>query len=508
MGRVRERYVPFGFLTETCCRKSIPRNKINEAMKNTKVKQLFNNTILFGIGNFGSKILVLLLVPIYTASLTTSQYGFVDLVINIVNVLTPIFALSVYEAVFRDQLDGELDQFQKERAFFLAIEITLVSLVFYGLVLLVGANWLPRGMSYVVLLGLILVFLQNIQNLFGQYVRGSGHTVRYTLNGLITAGTLFVISVLLVYYWHMGVVGYICSIIFSVVVSILILGPATPRWRLTSVFKRISLSELKSMLRYSIPMIPNAIIWWLFNGVVRFGILFAVGVSANGLFAAAAKLPSIISVVVYIFTQAWELNAVQAAEEDDNQFYTLIINGFIIVEFTISLFLIMFSQPIGQIFIGGEFALGWRLIPGLLMANFWYGLATILGVNYMVSRKTSGLGLSTALGFIVTVIGLSIFLPLFKIYGAIIALNLGYFSMVVYRIIDTKEMMEIKHLQLAISAGVLLVATILVTNQNKFNMLENSSWFGLGMILVLLAYWRIIIKVFKEIIGFLNDRFL
>lgn len=453
------------------------------------LKKLLNNTLLFAIGNFGSKILVLLLVPIYTASLTTAEYGTIDLILNVVNILTPVFAFSVYEAVFRDQLDDQISRREKDASFYAAVGvISAVFIVSLGVVLAISLV-LSQANALVLIFSLILIFMQNIQNLFGQYVRANNMTVRYTVNGVLTAFALFIASIVLVYMLKLGVVGYLSATIASVFISWLILLPGLPKLRNWHIRTAVTKQRLRSMAQYAVPMIPNAILWWLFNGMVRFAILFTVGVSENGLFAAASKIPSVISVVVYIFMQAWELNAVTVAETGDRNSYRKILNGFIVVQFFIAFTLMVFAQLVGRVFIGtGEFASGWTLMPGLLLDNFWYGLATILGVNYMVSRRTKGLGISTGIAFVVTAVGLAILLPPFGVNGALVALNLGYFTMAAYRLIDTKTMKDVSWIGFTMVVLILTATSWLVARQPEFNLAVNGRGYLLGLVLVAVCY--------------------
>ena len=51
-------------------------------MKESNYKKLVYNTAIFAIGNFGSKVLTFLIVPLYTYVLTTAEYGVIDLFIT------------------------------------------------------------------------------------------------------------------------------------------------------------------------------------------------------------------------------------------------------------------------------------------------------------------------------------------------------------------------------------------------------------------------------------------
>ena len=75
--------------------------------KKDKYTELIANTGVLAIGNFSSKILVFLLVPLYTSVLTTEEYGFYDLVMTTIQLLIPIFTLNVTDGVLRFALENK-----------------------------------------------------------------------------------------------------------------------------------------------------------------------------------------------------------------------------------------------------------------------------------------------------------------------------------------------------------------------------------------------------------------
>ena len=78
------------------------------ADKTKSYKKLITNTITFAIGSFGSKILVLLLVPLYTAALSPEQFGTADLIAQTANLLIPLFTFTIAEAALRFGLDAKI----------------------------------------------------------------------------------------------------------------------------------------------------------------------------------------------------------------------------------------------------------------------------------------------------------------------------------------------------------------------------------------------------------------
>ena len=66
---------------------------------------LIRNIGVLTLGNFASKILVFLMVPLYTRVLTTEEYGAYDLAISTVSIAYPLLTLNIVDAVMRFCLD-------------------------------------------------------------------------------------------------------------------------------------------------------------------------------------------------------------------------------------------------------------------------------------------------------------------------------------------------------------------------------------------------------------------
>ena len=59
------------------------------------------------------------------------------------------------------------------------------------------------------------------------------------------------------------------------------------------------------MLRYSVPLVPNAISWWIANVSDRLLILYFLGSAMNGIYAAANKIPTIYTTFFSVYNLAW-----------------------------------------------------------------------------------------------------------------------------------------------------------------------------------------------------------
>ena len=66
-----------------------------------KVKKLIKDFFIFALGSLGSKVILFLLVPLYTSFLSTEEYGIADLIFTLTQVLVPIVSLSIWQGVIR-----------------------------------------------------------------------------------------------------------------------------------------------------------------------------------------------------------------------------------------------------------------------------------------------------------------------------------------------------------------------------------------------------------------------
>ncbi|WP_241489830.1 oligosaccharide flippase family protein, partial [Streptococcus pneumoniae] len=101
----------------------------------SKYKELAKNTGIFALANFSSKILIFLLVPIYTRVLTTTEYGFYDLVYTTIQLFVPILTLNISEAVMRFLMK---DGVSKKSVFSIAVLDIFIGSIAFALLLLVN----------------------------------------------------------------------------------------------------------------------------------------------------------------------------------------------------------------------------------------------------------------------------------------------------------------------------------------------------------------------------------
>ena len=134
-------------------------------------KALVSDAAVFAAGNMLTKLIQFLLLPMYTALLTTEQYGIGELVNNTAELLYPLCCLGVYEGMFRFSIDRDSDN-KAVLSTGIGIALSLLPVVaaagFFG--------YSFTGFDYTWQL-VILCFITSFKVIFLQFSKGIGKTL-------------------------------------------------------------------------------------------------------------------------------------------------------------------------------------------------------------------------------------------------------------------------------------------------------------------------------------------
>ena len=356
-----------------------------------KYKKLIGNTVIFAIGSFSSKLLVFLLMPLYTRVLTTSDYGVMDIIVNTSNLLIPIVMVSINEGIIRFGLERRLlERRPLHRAggvpggvsclwpVYPFDEVGGVHLQLYHADLCLCAGGLPQ---------------------IGGVPVCAGHRLceLYAFDGILSTFTTVVFNIPLLVVFKWGINGYVLSTVLSNVLSVLFLFWIANLKKFVKP-RQVSPAIAKAMLVYSLPLIPTTIFWWITN-VCLYMVTYFLGESANGLFSVAYKIPTVITMISGIFSQAWQISAVTEADDPgQSRFYSDIFSSYQTVVFMCASGVLLLIKPITAILVSEAFYPSWKYVPFLVLSVIFSCFVTFLGTFYMVAKKNAMALVTTCVG--------------------------------------------------------------------------------------------------------------
>lgn len=397
-------------------------------------RKLFSNSAIFAIGDLGSRVISFLLLPLYTYYLTTEQYGVTDLILTTVNLLLPVVFLSIQNAVLRFIMDKneKTDEIVSNTSI-IAIGGIVLLILSYPLINYI--NIFGNNLKYLYFI-LVLLFLERY---VAQYARAVGMLKIYAINGILLSFNLGMSNVLFLAVFNLGLQGYFYAYIISHFISFLFLSCSTRIFSQFS-FSNYNVTTVKRLLKFSVPMIPNSIMWWLINASSRFIIRFYLGLSANGLFAIASRTPAILSMINQIFTQAWQISAIEeSANTNKESFYSNVFSHLASFSFVTASILTMAIKYIFDLLFSIEFFTAWKITPFLILGTVFSNLSSFLGTSYIVEKQTAGVFKTSIYGGLSSLILNLLLIPNFGITGAGISSFISFLIMFLIRYVDTKK---------------------------------------------------------------------
>lgn len=468
-----------------------------------KYKKLAANTIIFAISKFSSSVLSFLLMPYVTAKLVSSDYSTADLIQQTANVLIPIVFLQVNSAALRFALDK---QTVKKDVFSVGLRVTLqgflVFLIFYYPISLININDTPLG-DYAPLI-YIFVLVSGMRQLCQQFVRGCGHVKLYAADGIFATATTLAFNLIFLGPLNMGIYGYVFAIIASDACSVLFLFVGAKLWK-NVTFKKIPSDTRRDMLKYSIPMVPTIILWWIINVSDRYMVTGFVGGAENGLYTAASKIPNFVILFSTVFIDAWQLSAVDEYDSESREhFFTKVFRVYSGGVFVVASALILVCQILTKILVADSYYTSWRYVPVLIIATSFSCLVNFLASIYMAEKK-SFMGMVTALSGAFTNIILNLVLiPIMGANGAAVATVISFIVVFVFRGQNTRKYLKFDMKPVTLISETLILVlqcvAMLVLEKGVVMYCIESALF------VLMLLFNI--KPIKELITLVLDRFL
>ena len=404
-------------------------------------KSLIKNSFLFAIGSIGSKAISFFMLPLYTRMLTTSDYGQLDILQTTISLLIPLVTFQVVEAVFRFSVDMR-DEDSASKVLTNGIFLCLIGMLITVLLFPIFNNFEPFA-TYTTMFYLIM-FLTIFHGIIKQFVRGLEKIKTFVAADLIYTGSFVTFNIVFLVNLRMGLRGYFLSMVLAHLVAIIVLII------FANVFKYLNLKSfnrklLKTMLIYSIPLIPNGLMWWVMNVSDRYILTYFLGFDATGIYSVSYKFPSLITLMNSIFFMAWQLSAMQEyGKEGYDNFYKNIFGVLSSFLLLITAVVLLILKPLMSVFVADAFYESWKYVPLLLAGTVFQAFSSFFGTNYTASKKTKGAFTTSVYGAIVN-IGINLLLiPIWGIQAAAFSTMLAYLTMWLLRLFDTKKFVKIK----------------------------------------------------------------
>ena len=424
---------------------------------NKEYKTLTGTTILFAGSNIIGKLLKILLVPLYTYCLTSSEFGTGETITLTVNLLYPILLLGVSEAAVRFIMKEE-HSFEDIAANCLTV---LLASSLAGMLLIIPLSHLKFLHGYMAVM-YIMISAAALERLLMAEAKGLGKNVDFAVSEIISAGTLIASSIIMLAVLKAGVGGYLWSIAAASLARIVFLSFRLQVFR----FVRrgtVSKSMISSLLKFSLPFMPATILWWVMDSSGRYMVMWFIGSSAAGIYAVAFRLSAMVNGISAVFHQAWQLSAIRQYSAGDYElFYKSAVRLYSTLFFLGTSVLILLAKPL-VLLLDDSYLDAWRYTPLLLISAVFFALSGFVNANYYVYGHTSGVLLTSLCGATAAVISGVMLTPSMGMQGAAAASLISFYVLWLLMSVHTGKLLGFSHEYLMIHIDLLIMLAETVT---------------------------------------------
>lgn len=444
---------------------------------------MLSNTAILGAGTFASKVLVLLLMPFYTSILSTAEFGAADLISQTANLLMPLAAVGICDGIFRFTLDSAAEEEGRKR-----ILSTGMAILLFGGVLLLGLVQLLRFFEPLrdsLMLITLYVLAANLHAALANYLRAMGRTALFAIQGIVNTILTIGLNILFLVTFQMGSTGYVLSVVLADFTMAALLFFAARIYRDLSP-RLINRRTARDMLKFSVPYIPTTILWLVTSVSDRYVVTAYCGEAENGLYAAAYKLPTLLTLVSGVFVEAWHFSTVKdTAEEEKGAFFGSVYVNFMSVMFMGASLIVAGAKGFTRILLANAYFVSWRYVPLLSVATVFSALVSFLGSVYFLRKKSSHSMLTALAGAVVNVILNFVLIPKHGAMGAAVATLISYLTVFAVRCYDTAYYLRfpLRLGRVAINGTALLLQSVAMVLS-----LPHEEWIQLGCLCFMLIF--------------------
>ena len=334
-------------------------------------KQFFKDSGVYGISTLFSKALAVLLIPFYTRMLAPEDFGVVDLLFVVTNLVNLTIALEVSQGFAIYFSENKDERSKKVYAtttlwFTLAVYATFVTLAAAGLSLWGGALLEGKFTTRLVMVYLAALFLQGLQHVAHDLLRWNLLPTEHALVSIVQASVTAAVGILLVVVLDFGVIG----VIYAQLAAAASAG-GFALWRGRGYFGTgFSSAALRRMLGFSIPLVPSSLAVFVSLYVDRLLIGKLLGLQELGLYGIGFRFAAVASLVMSGFQGAMTpLVYSRHHEQGTASEIARIFKYFLVLAGGAVLALALFAREISVALTTPAYHSAYRLIPVLACAS-------------------------------------------------------------------------------------------------------------------------------------------
>lgn len=398
-------------------------------MKNTSKGKVLSNSVIYSISGIMLKCFSFFLLPLYTAYLTTDDYGVINIANSFLATFGFIVAFSLYSAIARFYVDLKDTPEKLKRFYGSVVSFVGISSCFFFLLFTLTRQLLSKyvfsGVDYYpVILVCLLSLIFNCQHtIYDNVLRSQQKAIKCSVLVFAMFFIQIALNVFFVVFKGMGATGVLlATLIANVLYTAYFISDMIIH---KEIIFCIDFPLLKDALKYSVPIMPHNLSTYIATLISNVLIGNTASLGSLGVYSVAAQFGGITDTVQNYVNTAYAPWLYEVLHEKKEGYKSTIRDVASLLSSVIGLMLIcvsLFAQDFILLFLRQSYHYAWRYVP-LIVAVFTVKLSYYFYINILFYYKKASriLFVSTLSSSLINILLSSFLIPAFHAYGSILA---------------------------------------------------------------------------------------
>lgn len=354
----------------------------------SSTKKLLSGSMVYFVGNALTQLISLLLMRFVTGNITPEEYGYFNLVTTVSNLVIPFVTLQIADAVFKFVLKAEDDR-QRKTYFTICFAVCLASVALI-MIIPFGISALIVPVPHTTLVALY-VASSAMFAVYQKIVRCLNKNKVFVEANLIKTLIFILLEILLISKLDLGVEALLIANIVSTV-FVLIYAECRVHALAYVDIRLARWDTFGEMMRFSVPLIPNAVFWWLTSSVNNVIVSARLGMDVNGIYTVSNKFSGVLNMVISVINMSWQDTAVaDYGRAHFDTFLTKTFNTFVKLVFSATAVMIPFVAVVLPYMVDPQYYGAIPYAPFLLLCSSISALSGFLAQIYTGKGETKTL---------------------------------------------------------------------------------------------------------------------
>ena len=467
----------------------------------SREKTLVKNTAILTIGKICTQLITFFLLPLYTGILSTEEYGTVDLLNTLVSLLLPVVTFQIEKGLFRELVTSRDDDENKKIIISTSIFTIIIQCIIYIIIFAIISPFVHN--NYKIFLATnVLAYI--FSSLLQQVSRGLGDNRKFSIASFFSALTTIIANIIFLVPIKLGANGMLLGTMVGQIICALYLYISLNLNKYINI-KYFRKDVLKKLWKYSIPLIPNAISWWIFSASDRVIVSTILGISQNGILSAAHKFSSVYITLYNIFDMSWiEMITLHINDEDIEEFFNKMFNIVLSIFLAMGIGIIAVMPFVYNIMIDGKFVAGYNQIPIMMFGSIFNIVIGLISVIYAAKKNTKAIANTSGISAIINIVVHILLIQIIGLYAATISTFVAFFTMTIYRLYDIKKRYFTVRINLSLIIKTLIVSAMVIPSYYS-----NNTYFQVSSLIITIIYAILINKnTIEPMITIIKNKFI